>query len=441
MKIFSVLLTLAMLVAAAVGQHPSDVLASASGHTIKLTDLSAETQKAVAALPDSIAKTRSQEIDQLIFERLLDSEAKSRGTTADRIIADEKAKVPTPSENDIKTVYDANQSALGGRTLDQTRKQIVAFLRSEPEQKLLETLFNSLKTKYAVTKVKDVNSPGLQPADTVVTIAGKPVTAREFEDLAREPIYEIRAQVAEAVIDDATSKMVDALVFDEARSLNMDAPAYIAREVSDKMKSYTDDERVSLIDAMQAKLFAKYKANILYKMPDPIVRKVSVDDDPATGPADAPVTIVMFSDFQCPACSATHPLLKQAMALFPGKIRFVVRDFPLESIHENAFRAALAAGAANQQGKFFEYSEILYTHQDALDAASLKKYAAELGLNAKQFELDFNSEKVAAEIRKDIADGKGYGINGTPTIYINGIKARDLSVAGFKAGIERALKK
>ena len=126
--------------------------------------------------------------------------------------------------------------------------------------------------------------------------------------------------------------------------------------------------------------------------------------------------------------------------MFPGKIRFVVRDFPLESIHENGIRAALAANAANAQGKYFEYTEILYTHQDTLDDASLKKYAADLGLNAKQFELDFNSEKTSAEVRKDMADGEAYGIDSTPTIFINGAKSRDLSVEGFKAAIERALK-
>ncbi len=133
--------------------------------------------------------------------------------------------------------------------------------------------------------------------------------------------------------------------------------------------------------------------------------------------------------------------MKNAMEAYPGKIRFVVRDFPLESVHENAWRAALAAGAANAQGKFFEYTEILYTHQDALDDASLKKYAAELGLNAKQFELDFNSEKTAAEVRKDIADGEAYGINGTPTIFVNGIRVRNMSINGFRDAIDKALGK
>jgi len=128
------------------------------------------------------------------------------------------------------------------------------------------------------------------------------------------------------------------------------------------------------------------------------------------------------------------------IAEFPGKVRFVVRDFPLESIHENAFAAARAAGAANAQRKFFEYSEILYTRQDALDEASLKRYAAELGLNAAKFELDFNSPVAAAEIRRDVDDGESYAVHSTPTIFVNGIRAREFSAAGFRSTINGALR-
>ncbi len=83
----------------------------------------------------------------------------------------------------------------------------------------------------------------------------------------------------------------------------------------------------------------------------------------------------------------------------------------------------------------------MYRNQEALDSASLKKYAASLGLNIKQFELDLSSEKTAAEVRKDMADGANYGIQGTPTIFVNGIKVRRLSTDGFKTAIKKALNK
>jgi protein-disulfide isomerase len=149
----------------------------------------------------------------------------------------------------------------------------------------------------------------------------------------------------------------------------------------------------------------------------------------------------MFSDFQCSACGATHPILQKVLAEYGDKVRFVVRDFPLESVHENAFRSALAANAARTQGKFFEYIDVLYRNQENLDEASLKKYAVELGLNIKQFELDFSNEKTAAEVRKDMAEGKNYGVGSTPTIYVNGVRVRRLSAENFRDVIGRALAK
>ena len=129
------------------------------------------------------------------------------------------------------------------------------------------------------------------------------------------------------------------------------------------------------------------------------------------------------------------------MAQYKEKIRFVVRDFPLETIHANAFQAAQAANAANAQGKFFEYTELLYNNQNSLDNASLKEFAGKLGLDRKKFDADLDSGKYAAEIRKDMADGESYGVRSTPTIFVNGVMVRDFSEEGFKKAIERALKK
>jgi protein-disulfide isomerase len=101
----------------------------------------------------------------------------------------------------------------------------------------------------------------------------------------------------------------------------------------------------------------------------------------------------------------------------------------------------IAAGAAAAQGKFFEYTDLLYQRQDALDPESLKRYAAELGLNVKQFEIDFSSEKNAAEVQKDKADGEKYGIGSTPTIFVNGVRVRRFSPSGFRNAIINALGK
>ena len=168
---------------------------------------------------------------------------------------------------------------------------------------------------------------------------------------------------------------------------------------------------------------------------------VSVDDDPSWGPADAPVTVVEFSDFQCPYCARfvtdTYPQIKQQ---YEGKIRFVFRDFPLSTIHENAEKAAEAAGCANEQGKFWEYHDILFNNQQALDVASLKNYASQLGLDTTAFNQCLDTGTRAQEIQKDYQDGISYGVTGTPAFIVDGLLMVGAQpLANFQAAIDAAL--
>jgi protein-disulfide isomerase len=169
------------------------------------------------------------------------------------------------------------------------------------------------------------------------------------------------------------------------------------------------------------------------------VQNISVDDDPARGAANAPVTIVEFTDFQCPACAAMHPVIEEVLKSYGDKVRFVVRDFPLTQ-HEWARKAAEAANAANEQGKFFEYAALLFQRQKALDVASLKKYASELGLDRTRFDAALDRGTFAAEVKHDLEDGEMYGVGSTPTIFINGVQLRVLNADGLREAIDRAAK-
>ncbi|MEJ7622764.1 MAG: thioredoxin domain-containing protein [Pyrinomonadaceae bacterium] len=422
------------------GQKPDEVLATATGHIFRLGDLSAEAQKAAGELPARIPAARTSLLEQMVSRRVFDAEAKARGVSMGKLIADVRAKIKDPTESQITTVVNANSDQLSRLTSDKARQQVIAYLRNASEQKALGDLFDQLRIKYKVTAGKDVNRK-LVATDVVAVVAGRPITAREFEMFVEVPLYEARADLADLIMSELDEKISSALTDTEAKSLGVTSSDLIAREVTNKMKAYTDAERFALEDAFRTKLLNKYQAKILYREPTAPRQDISIDDDPAIGSAAGPVTIVMFSDFQCSACAATHPVLTRAIAEYPGKIRLVVRDFPLETIHENAFNAALAANAAHAQGKFFEYTELLYARQDRLDIESLRKYAAEINLNAKQFELDLKSEKAASEVRKDIDDGEAYAVNSTPTIFVNGVRARNLSAAGLRAAIERAMRK
>jgi protein-disulfide isomerase len=436
-----VVFTAALLVATTNAQQSDDTLATSTTTTFKVSSLSPNGQRIYADRRKLVADARTSLLGATVGNALLDVESTAQNTTREKLLAAQKAKAPEPTDAEIKAVYDANRDALAGRSLDEAREQIVHFVKHDAEEKLVDTFLIGLRAKHKASIGKDVNGIGLGPTEVLATIGNRTITVREFEQEHRLRLNDIEMEVFEELKGELETTIFSTLVTEEAKARNIDVSSYIAAEITDKLRQFSDEERAMIESDLLRRLFTKYNVKILLAEPAPVVQNISVDDDPQTGSATAPVTVVMFTDFQCPACARTHPVLKYALSGYADRVRFVVRDFPLEDIHKDAFQAALAANAARVQGKFNEYTDILYRNQDALDRASLVKYASELGLNVKQFELDFNSEKTAAEVRKDMADGESYGVNSTPTIFVNGVVVRSFSAAGFRKAIDRALKK
>ena len=138
----------------------------------------------------------------------------------------------------------------------------------------------------------------------------------------------------------------------------------------------------------------------------------------------APVTIVEFSDFQCPYCGAAHPELARLLREFEGQVKLVFKYFPL-SAHERAMPAAHAAEAAARQGKFWEMHDLLFEHQHELEDADLRHYAQVLGLDEERFKADLASPEVEERIEADRKEGDALKIEGTPTIYVDGRLLRE----------------
>ncbi len=175
--------------------------------------------------------------------------------------------------------------------------------------------------------------------------------------------------------------------------------------------------------------------------PSPAERKtVSVGDAPVLGSSRAPVTIVEWSDFQCPFCSRVEPTIKQIEQDYPGKVKVVWKNQPLP-FHPNAMPAAKAAMAAKEQGKFWEMHDLLFQNQRDLGEASYEKWAQQLGLNMDKFKADMASQKIADEIQADMKEGAALGANGTPNFFIDGRQLVGAQpVDQFKAIIDDELK-
>jgi protein-disulfide isomerase len=153
--------------------------------------------------------------------------------------------------------------------------------------------------------------------------------------------------------------------------------------------------------------------------PSAVYRKVPVRaDDPARGPANAKLTVVLFSDFQCPFCGRVEPTLKQLEQAYPGQLRIVWKHQPLP-MHPDAMPAALAAEAAREQGKFWPMHDKIFENQRALDAGTLARHAKEIGLDTRRFEQAVQSKKHEARVQEDMKLGSSVGANGTPTLFFN----------------------
>lgn len=149
---------------------------------------------------------------------------------------------------------------------------------------------------------------------------------------------------------------------------------------------------------------------------------VPVDDDPFIGPEDAPITIIEFSDYQCPYCTQWHTeVFGKLRENYADKVRIVYRDFPLESIHPEATPAAEAANCALEQGKFWEYHDQLFTNQQKLGKEGYREFAGQVGLDLEQFDACLEERRYAEEVQADLNYAVQLGVRSTPTFFLNGI--------------------
>jgi protein-disulfide isomerase len=192
-------------------------------------------------------------------------------------------------------------------------------------------------------------------------------------------------------------------------------------KVHDQIRSYLREQRITerkteYIDTLRAK--AKI---VTYLKPPQIYRAdVLTNGAPSKGAESAPVKIIKFEDFECPFCKAVQPTLVELLKKYDGKVRLVHKDLPLEAIHPQATLAAEAARCAADQGKFWQYHDLLYSKAPKLGSADLKVYAKEIGLNTASFDQCLESGKHKVAVQKELSEGAKLGLTGTPSFFING---------------------
>jgi len=172
---------------------------------------------------------------------------------------------------------------------------------------------------------------------------------------------------------------------------------------------------------------------------DPVTIRTA--GSPFRGPENAPLTLVEFSDFQCPYCSEAVSKLNAVLGAYPGKIKLVFKEFPLDT-HSQAALAAAAAIAAHQQGKFWVMHDAMFAHRRDLSRASIMALARNAGLDMKRFESDLDSPETKKTVARDMDDGDRAGVEGTPSVFIDGRKYNGaLDLPAIRPVIDEALKR
>jgi protein-disulfide isomerase len=310
------------------------------------------------------------------------------------------------------------------------------------------------------------------PKDAAATIGDEMISMADLERSSATELAGLDEQRYRLLDRKLTQLIGERLLAREAKRRGVSVEALLRAEVSSKTPPVTGDDVDSFIaqnrarlpqgndpdlkskvadylhrlqinqrtETFVASLRAQTPVQVHLKPPEPARVKIDPNVGFARGPRDAPVTIVEFSDFQCPFCKTVVATLKQVVAQYPDRVRWVFRDFPIVGLHPKAPLAHEAARCAGEQDKFWEYHDLLFERGPDVATAALREYAAQAGVDAVPFSQCLDSRKHRAAVNADIEAGTRLGVTGTPTFFINGAAlVGNQPLAEFQRIIEREL--
>jgi len=312
----------------------------------------------------------------------------------------------------------------------------------------------------AVTLLACSTAPAQQPTspapgDVAARIGDRAITVRDLDERWKQDDPAQNAEVTQSIYDGRRAALesiiAESLLAEAAKGSGLSADGYLEAEIAKRVKPVsdvevstffsannsqmqgrslevmapainrylTDQRRAQARDAILSELRGKGPA-IRVALEAPRVSVAASASNPSLGSASAPVTLIEFSDYQCPYCQRVEPTLKRLRAVYGDKLRIVWKDFPLTQIHPQAVKASEAAHCAGDQGKYWELHDVLFAKQQQLQPDDLKRHALELGLDTAKFNQCLDSSKYGERVSEGVAEGGALGVNSTPTIFING---------------------
>lgn len=294
-------------------------------------------------------------------------------------------------------------------------------------------------------------APSIQTgsSDVVATVNGVSITDADLTSAAQEELKQFDMQVYKIKKGALDTLIEQKLIEEAAKKDGKSVDEYVKINIDDKVKKAGDEELKTFYDSHKdqvgGKAFDEVRDSISQFMDrsaaqdardalltqlrkdatvsvtlEPPRATVEAGDNPGIGPKNAVITIVEFTDYECPFCGRVRPTITQILDKYKDQVRYVLRDYPLP-FHGNAKKAAEGAHCAGDQDKYWELSKLLFQNQRALTVSELKKYAQTVGLNQAKFDKCLDSGKHAKKVDENQAYGAKVGVNGTPAFFVNGI--------------------
>jgi predicted DsbA family dithiol-disulfide isomerase len=292
------------------------------------------------------------------------------------------------------------------------------------------------------------STPAGEASEVAASIDGQPITVAELDERIKEDLFRSRAgdpAKLYALRSDMLEEMIrERLLEAEGKRRGVSAEGVVELELKE-MGPVPEEEIVAFYEQNFAKQGERKLEDIrdqiqrylesrrAAEIPRRLRERASVDvlleapryevaaDGPSTGPADARITIVEFSDFQCPYCQRAAGTVEEVLAKYPQDVRFVYRHLPLDRIHPHARGAAEAAACADEQGQFWAYHDKLFENNRALGKQDLLRYASDAGLDAARFQACFDERRFKDKVEADLQAARAAGISSTPAFVVNGI--------------------
>lgn len=317
----------------------------------------------------------------------------------------------------------------------------------------ISRIFTIISIGIALTACGGSKTTSTAPAGdagaVVATINGTPITDADLAAAASDELKQFDMQIYKIKKNALDELIEQKLIAEAAKKDGKSVEDYVKININDKVKKADDAEMKAFYeqhkDQVGGKPFDEVKESISQYMNrraaqnahDTLIAQLKKDakveislepprvvveggDNPSKGPKNAPITIIEFTDYECPFCGRVRPTIAQVMDKYKDQVRYVLRDYPLP-FHGNAKKAAEAAHCAGDQNKYWEMSKVLFQNQKALSATDLKKYAKDISLNQDKFDKCLDSGKYAKKVDENQAAGGKVGVNGTPAFFINGI--------------------